>query len=74
MNRNWLAYRPISCLKKININKTVLKGLPPRVLNPPLVMAYKYNNELLAPYLSLDQGDKIQAECSQLSVFFYLSF
>jgi len=25
-------------------------------------MAYKYNNELLAPYLSLDQGDKIQAE------------
>lgn len=27
-------------------------------------MAFKYNNELLAPYLALDQGDKIQAECS----------
>jgi len=27
-----------------------------------LIMAYKYNHELLAPYLALDQGDKIQAE------------
>ena len=31
--------------------------------------SYKYNHELLAPYLTLDQGDKIQAECLQLSVF-----
>jgi hypothetical protein len=26
-------------------------------------MAYQYHNDLLAPYLALPQGDKIQAEC-----------
>lgn len=24
---------------------------------------FPYHNDLLAPYLALDQGDKIQAEC-----------
>jgi len=27
-------------------------------------MAYVYHNDLLAPYLALPQGDKIQAECA----------
>ena len=26
-------------------------------------MSYSYRPELLAPYLALDQGEKIQAEC-----------
>jgi len=26
-------------------------------------MAYPYRPELLTPYLSLDQGEKVQAEC-----------
>ena len=26
-------------------------------------MSYSYRPELLAPYLTLDQGEKIQAEC-----------
>lgn len=30
-------------------------------------MAYPYRNDLLAPYLALPQGDKIQAECELLS-------
>jgi glutamine synthetase len=30
-------------------------------------MAYPYRNDLLAPYLALPQGDKVQAECKLLS-------
>jgi glutamine synthetase len=30
-------------------------------------MAYPYRNDLLAPYLALPQGDKVQAECEFLS-------
>lgn len=26
-------------------------------------MVYTYRNDLLAPYLALDQGEKVQAEC-----------
>lgn len=29
-------------------------------------MAYQYHNDLLAPYLALPQGDKVQAECELL--------
>jgi hypothetical protein len=31
-------------------------------------MAYPYRNDLLAPYLALPQGDKVQAECEILSL------
>lgn len=30
---------------------------------------YPYRNDLLAPYLALPQGDKVQAECELLSSF-----
>jgi len=33
-------------------------------------MAHLYHNDLLAPYLALPQGDKIQAEC-RFSLFLY---
>jgi len=29
-------------------------------------MSYPYRNDLLAPYLALPQGDKVQAECELL--------
>jgi len=29
-------------------------------------MAYTYRNDLLAPYLQLPQGDKVQAECASI--------
>jgi hypothetical protein len=36
-------------------------------------MAIPYNNNLLAPFLALPQGEKIQAECTSPS-FFVLYF
>lgn len=35
-------------------------------------MTNTYHNDLLAPYLALPQGDKIQAECIYLSFYFIL--
>jgi glutamine synthetase len=33
-------------------------------------MAYTNHNDLLAPYLALPQGDKVQAECMFISSLF----
>lgn len=62
-----LAYRPINRHAKINHNMDGTKRVrlwQPLTVLPHFTMAYKYNNELLAPYLALPQGDKVQAECS----------
>ena len=32
-------------------------------------MVYTYRNDLLAPYLQLPQGDKVQAECTFIILF-----
>ena len=32
--------------------------------------SYQYNNALLAPFLALPQGDKVQAECTSIFSFF----
>jgi hypothetical protein len=37
-----------------------------------MVASITYHNDLLAPYLSLAQGDKIQAECWCLFVYCFL--
>ena len=34
--------------------------------------SYQYNNALLAPFLALPQGDKVQAECTSIFSFFLL--
>ena len=69
-----LAYRPIICLKKNKHQQEGTKRASSCVLNPPLTMVYKYSHDLLSTYLALDQGEKIQAECSQTPHLFYFSF
>jgi len=36
-------------------------------------MAYTYRNDLLAPYLQLPQGDKVQAECAFIMFIMFSS-
>jgi len=36
-------------------------------LSPPMA-DITYHNDLLAPYLALDQGEKVQAECTSPSL------
>jgi hypothetical protein len=37
-----------------------------------LLMTNVYHNDLLAPFLALPQGDKVQAECMPLSNFLFI--
>lgn len=37
-------------------------------------MANVYHNDLLAPFLALPQGDKIQAECSSHLFIFHIPY
>ena len=36
-------------------------------------MAYTYHNDLLAPYLQLSQGGKVQAECAFIMFIMFSS-